>query len=66
MRYEETNFFGDGLKFWIGKVVSKKAQKSQLDGKGLGWRYKVRIFGTYSEMITFLMIKSIMLQFCLV
>ena len=49
MRYEETNFFGDGLKFWIGKVVSKKAQKSQLDGKGWGWRYKVRIFGTYSE-----------------
>ena len=36
MRYEETNFFGDGLKFWIGKVVSKKAQKSQLDGKGWG------------------------------
>ena len=49
MRQEETNFFGDGLKFWIGKVVSKKAQKLQLDGKGWGWRYKVRIFGTYSE-----------------
>lgn len=49
MRREETNFFGDGLKFWIGKVVSKKAQKLQLDGKGWGWRYKVRIFGTYSE-----------------
>ena len=46
---EETNFFGDGIKFWIGKVVSKKAQKMQLDGKGWGWRYKVRIFGTYSE-----------------
>ena len=46
---EQTNFFGDGLKFWIGKVVSKKAQKLQLDGKGWGWRYKVRIFGTYSE-----------------
>ena len=40
MRREETNFFGDGLKFWIGKVVSKKAQKLQLDGKGWGWRYK--------------------------
>ena len=49
MKQEETNFFGDGLKFWIGKVVSKKAQKQQLDGKGWGWRYKVRIFGTYSE-----------------
>ncbi len=50
MKREETNFFGeDGLKFWIGKVVSKKAQKLQLDGKGWGWRYKVRIFGTYSE-----------------
>ena len=48
MAIETSNFFGD-TQFWIGKVVSKKAQKLQLSGKGWGWRYKVRIFGTYSE-----------------
>ena len=49
MAIETSNFFGDSTQFWIGKVVSKKAQKLQLSGKGWGWRYKVRIFGTYSE-----------------
>ena len=49
MAIETSNFFGDSTQFWIGKVVSKKAQKLQLSGKGWGWRYKVRIFGTYSN-----------------
>ena len=66
MRREETNFFGDGLKFWIGKVVSKKAQKLQLDGKGGVGDIKFVYLELIQKMITFLMIKYIMPQFCLV
>ena len=43
------NFFGAGLEFWIGKVVSIDAQKKLAQGDSWGWRYKVRIFGTYSN-----------------
>ena len=43
------NFFGTGLEFWIGKVVSIDAQKKLAQGDSWGWRYKVRIFGTYSN-----------------
>ncbi len=43
------SFFGEGAEFWIGQVVSTKAQKLQIAGQGWGWRYKVRIMGSYSE-----------------
>ena len=42
-------FFGDGAEFWIGKVVAIDAQKTNAQGFSWGWRYKVRIFGTYSN-----------------
>jgi len=43
------SFFGEGAEFWIGQVVSTKAQKLQIAGQGWGWRYKVRIMGSYSD-----------------
>tara|TARA_B100000282_G_scaffold288781_1_gene257801 strand:+ start:209 stop:949 length:741 start_codon:yes stop_codon:yes gene_type:complete len=43
------SFFGTGLEFWIGKVVVIDAQKKLAQGDSWGWRYKVRIFGTYSN-----------------
>ena len=42
-------FFSDGAEFWIGKVVDIEAQKTTAQGFSWGWRYKVRIFGTYSN-----------------
>ena len=42
-------FFGENPEFWIGKVVSIDAQKQTAQGFSWGWRYKVRIFGTYSN-----------------
>ena len=42
-------FFSDGAEFWIGKVVDIEAQKTSAQGLSWGWRYKVRIFGTYSN-----------------
>ena len=42
-------FFSDGAEFWIGKVVDIEAQKTSAQGFSWGWRYKVRIFGTYSN-----------------
>ena len=42
-------FFGENLEFWIGKVVSIESQKQTAQGFSWGWRYKVRIFGTYSN-----------------
>ena len=42
-------FFGESPEFWIGKVVSIDAQKQTAQGFSWGWRYKVRIFGTYSN-----------------
>ena len=41
--------FSDGAEFWIGKVVDIEAQKTSAQGFSWGWRYKVRIFGTYSN-----------------
>jgi len=43
------SFFGEGAEFWIGMVVSTRAQRLQISGRGWGWRYKVRIFGSYSD-----------------
>ena len=47
----QPSFFKGGAQFWIGQVVSTKAQKLQIAGhnKAWGWRYKVRIFGDTSE-----------------
>ena len=42
-------FFSGGAEFWIGKVVDIEAQKTTAQGFSWGWRYKVRIFGTYSN-----------------
>ncbi len=42
-------FFGKGLEFWIGKVVKIDKQKSTASGMSWGFRYKVRIMGTYSD-----------------
>ena len=42
-------FFSGGAEFWIGKVVDIEAQKQTAQGFSWGWRYKVRIFGTYSN-----------------
>tara|TARA_B100001029_G_scaffold75216_1_gene61464 strand:+ start:665 stop:1459 length:795 start_codon:yes stop_codon:yes gene_type:complete len=47
--FELPSFFNSRLEPWIGKVVSQKAQKAQLNGMGWGHRFKVRIMGTYSE-----------------
>lgn len=47
--FELPSFFNSKLEPWIGKVVSQKAQKAQLNGMGWGHRFKVRIMGTYSE-----------------
>ena len=43
------SFFTGGAEFWIGKVVKIDAQKQTAQGFSWGWRYKVRIFGTYSN-----------------
>ena len=42
-------FFSEGAEFWIGKVVDIEAQKTTAQGFSWGWRYKVSIFGTYSN-----------------
>ena len=42
-------FFSGGAEFWIGKVVDIESQKQTAQGFSWGWRYKVRIFGTYSN-----------------
>ena len=47
--FELPSFFNSRLEPWIGKVVSQKAQRAQLNGRGWGHRFKVRIMGTYSE-----------------
>ena len=43
------DFFGEDTKFWMGRVVSVASQKKQVDGYGWGWRFKVRIFGAYTD-----------------
>ena len=47
--FELPSFFNSKLEPFIGKVVSQKAQRAQLNGMGWGHRFKVRIMGTYSE-----------------
>ena len=42
-------FFGGSPEFCIGKVVRIDQQKETSQGFSWGWRYKVRIFGTYSN-----------------
>ena len=47
---DNQSFFGKGVEFWLGMVVSFDKQRSQVSGeKGWGWRYKVRIIGDYSD-----------------
>ena len=47
---QKSTFFGDDVKFWLGRVVSYSAQEQQASGTASwGWRYKVRVFGAYSD-----------------
>ena len=47
---DNQSFFGKGVEFWLGMIVSFDEQRSQVSGeKGWGWRYKVRIIGDYSD-----------------
>ena len=47
---DNQSFFGKGVEFWLGMIVSFDKQRSQVSGeKGWGWRYKVRIIGDYSD-----------------
>ena len=40
---QKSTFFGDDVKFWLGRVVSYDAQEQQASGTASwGWRYKVR------------------------
>tara|TARA_B100000131_G_scaffold159355_1_gene154409 strand:- start:561 stop:1172 length:612 start_codon:yes stop_codon:yes gene_type:complete len=42
-------FFGENVKFWIGKIVSFEDQRDQVAGESWGYRYKVRVLGDYSN-----------------
>ena len=47
---QKSTFFGDDVKFWLGRVVSYSAQEEQANGTASwGWRYKVRVFGAYAD-----------------
>ena len=47
---QKSTFFGEDVKFWLGRVVSYDAQEEQASGTGSwGWRYKVRIYGAYAD-----------------
>ena len=47
---QKSTFFGDDVKFWLGRVVSYNAQEEQANGTASwGWRYKVRVFGAYAD-----------------
>ena len=43
------SFFGDGIEFWIGRIVPFKEQRELVSGNSWGYRYKVRILGDYSN-----------------
>lgn len=48
----KSNFIGrDGFRWWIGQIPPTSAMEGQVDGKGWGNRFKVRIIGyhPYSE-----------------
>ena len=49
MEDNQKGFFGDGIEFWIGRIVPFKEQRRQVSGDSWGYRYKVRILGDYSE-----------------
>ena len=43
-------FFGDGMQFWIGRIIPFEQQRSLVSGDSWGYRYKVRLLGDYSEV----------------
>ena len=48
----KSNFIGrDGFRWWIGQIPPISTMEGQVDGKGWGNRFKVRIIGyhPYSE-----------------
>jgi len=49
MEKNKKGFFGDGIEFWIGRIVPFKDQREQVSGNSWGYRYKVRLLGDYSN-----------------
>lgn len=49
MKKNKSGFFGDGIEFWIGRIVPFKEQRALVSGDSWGYRYKVRILGDYSN-----------------
>tara|TARA_B100000965_G_scaffold253382_1_gene213206 strand:+ start:494 stop:1111 length:618 start_codon:yes stop_codon:yes gene_type:complete len=49
MEKNKDGFFGDGVEFWIGRIVPFKEQRELVSGGSWGYRYKVRILGDYSN-----------------
>ncbi len=49
MEKNKKGFFGDGIEFWIGRIVPIKEQNSLSTGDSWGYRYKVRLLGDYSN-----------------
>ena len=49
MKKNKKGFFGDGVEFWIGRIVPFKEQRELVSGGSWGYRYKVRILGDYSN-----------------
>ena len=51
MEKNKNYFFGDGMQFWIGRIVpfEEKQQRELVSGNSWGFRYKVRLLGDYSN-----------------
>ena len=49
MKKNKDGFFGDGVEFWIGRIVPFEEQRELVSGGSWGYRYKVRILGDYSN-----------------
>ena len=49
MEKNKNYFFGDGMQFWIGRIVPFKEQRALVSGDSWGYRYKVRLLGDYSN-----------------
>ena len=51
MEKNKNYFFGDGMQFWIGRIVpfEEKQQRELVSGSSWGYRYKVRLLGDYSK-----------------
>ena len=49
MKKNKKGFFGDGIEFWIGRIVPFKEQRALVSGDSWGYRYKVRLLGDYSN-----------------